>query len=332
MNKWRIGTIFVYFFIGIALIFEGFFGIISLVWFIIQVILLAIIAVSIRKIFSKNTQSWKVEILRSTKIVMVVIGIFISTFLTIFGYHTIVPGKISDIVLTNGEKTVHFLSMSHIATESFYDQKRQKLESDILSGSVFLLEGVASWSQESHETFNASLGFNLTSDLYTSFAKITGLVLQEQNRLFLSIEGKDIRNVDLSMDEIAAYLSGTTMPSFSPTETVVDMNETFAIFEAMNPREQLLTRFVLRAFLNWSLKNTDSLEVSLMAGDKKHLFDIILNTRNNRVVDAILNSDKTSFVVVYGALHFPGILEWLKRQDSRWHITTYESFAPYRGE
>lgn len=57
------------------------------------------------------------------------IGFFLSIFLVFTSYHTFVPGKLSDITVSNGKQTVVFLQMSHIATPEFYQEKQKKLQS-----------------------------------------------------------------------------------------------------------------------------------------------------------------------------------------------------------
>jgi hypothetical protein len=42
------------------------------------------------------------------------------------------------------------------------------------------------------------------------------------------------------------------------------MTEVLDTFDIMTNQEKIFARFVLRAFFNWSLKNTDTLEASLM--------------------------------------------------------------------
>lgn len=57
------------------------------------------------------------------------LGFLTVLFLGFITYQNMVPGKLSDIVLTRSGQTVHFLQMSHIADVSFYEEKRQKIES-----------------------------------------------------------------------------------------------------------------------------------------------------------------------------------------------------------
>jgi hypothetical protein len=316
-------------FAAIAILFEGFFWILPLVGFILQIILIATCVYLIKKVFTKNLGEWKYEIFRTSKNLCIFLGVCISIFLWFLTYHTLFPGYVSDIVISNGVKKVHFLSMSHIATEWFYQDKKSKIEMLNRSWSIFYVEWVAPGSEASHEAFNTALGIDLTNDLYATVARITWLTLQVNDNLLTWVDADRIRNVDMNMDEIALSLSGST-PTLS-WSTAIDMTEVLDTFDIMTNQEKIFARFVLRAFFNWSLKNTDTLEASLMWSNSP-LFDIILTERNKRVIDTITASWEKESVLIYWALHFPWILNWLKEVDPKWSIESFESVAPYSAE
>lgn len=48
------------------------------------------------------------------------------------------------------------------------------------------------------------------------------------------------------------------------------------------------------------------------------VMDIVVNQRNNHLARAITASPSQKIYIHYGALHFPGTLEELRKTDPRW--------------
>jgi hypothetical protein len=125
-----IKKILAYTFAIIALVFEGFFGIIPFVSFLIQVILIACGVYLLVSLFRrKGIHSWKTTITRYILSILTTVGFFTSIFLVWITYHNQIPGVISDITLTNSGQTVVFLEMSHIATPEFFTEKQKTIQS-----------------------------------------------------------------------------------------------------------------------------------------------------------------------------------------------------------
>lgn len=323
-----IKSIAIYFFAGVSLIFEFYFGILSWVWFVVNVILLALIITSLFRIFPKNRWVPFSETLRSSAFgILATLGFFFSLFFLFTGYYTVFPGKISDIIISNGKQKIVFLSMSHIATADFYIQKRERILTLASNPYVFLIEWVKSGTDESHARFNESLGMQFDKELYPMLASVAGLEVQSGWMLFSWILDERLKNIDMTMDEIASLIQ-----TWSITPLIeswwLDLESQLGLIWDLSFQEQQFIRYIFRAFLNWSIVNMSDVEKLALAHENK-LFDIILGKRNQKIIDYIIANPDQNVVVVYGALHFSGIFEALALHDKNWKISTYSSYTPY---
>lgn len=61
----------------------------------------------------------------------------------------------------------------------------------------------------------------------------------------------------------------------------------------------------------------------------KKMMSVILHRRNEPIVEYIQKNSQKNIAIVYGALHFDGILSRLRQYDPSWKITSLEVFTPY---
>lgn len=111
------------------------------------------------------------------------------------------PAKLPLYTLSNGEKTLKFQTMSHIASQKFYMQVHNTILLEKKQGFVLFYEGVREGSPENQKDFDAALGIKFDSTLYENFSKLYGVVAQD-NTLFLGLENTKDYNVDISLDEV----------------------------------------------------------------------------------------------------------------------------------
>ena len=150
--------ILAYIFAAIALIFEGFFGIIPLVSFILQVILLAFALFFLIWIFRPNKRgNWQKLIQQYILTMTATIGFFTTFFLSFVGYQYLVPGIVSDITLSHSGQQVVFVQMSHIASPEFYQDKKETIRALAGSGYTIIVEGVRPGTPENQALFVQSL-------------------------------------------------------------------------------------------------------------------------------------------------------------------------------
>lgn len=129
------------FFALVTIVFELYFGIVSLISFFIQVILIASISsIFVYYVFSKRDKTY-IQLLRQGVFgILSVIGIFVSLFLTFVAYHTLTPAPISNITLSDGSGSVVYVSMSHIATPEFFAQQHTRVQQLADDGYTILVE------------------------------------------------------------------------------------------------------------------------------------------------------------------------------------------------
>jgi hypothetical protein len=314
----------IYFFAILTLVFEWYFGVITLVSFIIQVILIAVVTAFILRIIFRNKELLQNQIFRLARNITAFFGVFLFCILGFLSYHTVFPGHTADIIISDGTKKVHFLSMSHIATENFYQDKKESIKSLAASGSMFLIEWVWPGSKESSKIVENAIGFPL--DMYHSLAEIARLSLQDTSNLLEGIPVDRIENTDISLDEMAKMLSGETTPV--PSWSLDSLDSLRARGEELTWAEQQFFAWIFRAFGNWSLKNIPSLEKTLLE-ERWYLMDVIIRERNNRVIERIITGDETHITVIYGALHFEWIYNGLRSRDQNWKIESFTSKTPY---
>ena len=61
----------------------------------------------------------------------------------------------------------------------------------------------------------------------------------------------------------------------------------------------------------------------------QEIMDVILHERNKVISEKIQTSSDKKIIAFYGALHFNGIFEELKKRDIRWKVLQIENCYPY---
>lgn len=113
------------------------------------------------------------------------------------------PAKLPEYTISNGEKTVRFRGMAHIASEKFYAGVKEDIANARKDGYVLFYEGVKPGTPENAKKFDALMGFKFDKKLYDSMSKLYGLVPQKQDEIAGTPDPRD-KNVDVSIDDIVA--------------------------------------------------------------------------------------------------------------------------------
>ncbi|MDD5213008.1 MAG: hypothetical protein PHG82_01085 [Candidatus Gracilibacteria bacterium] len=244
--------------------------------------------------------------------------IIIFSILGGFAYYQnkISPAMMPIYEISNGDKTVVFHSMSHIASPEFYTETKKYVENLEKSGYLLFYEGVKPGTKESSLKFDKALGVKFDKDLYKNMSKLYGLVNQD-NSIFVSSGAK---NVDLSMDEIIALYD--KIPSQNRlSQEVVDVNPLInATLDSLNPKELEILRFLNKAIINTIIKNGDIQDAMSQGLGNKALMDTIFGKRNDNLAASIIEEKQKKIVITYGLLHFKGVLELLQKNDANWKI------------
>lgn len=121
------------------------------------------------------------------------------------------PAKLGIYSIGNGDKTVEFHSMAHIASDRFYSDTQAWVKAKKSQGYTLFFEGVRPGSEINEAKFDALLGFSFTPDLYKEFSKLYGL-RQQDNHDFLGFSGAEDKNVDISIDDIISLYEAKNGP------------------------------------------------------------------------------------------------------------------------
>jgi hypothetical protein len=316
-----------YLFVAISLIFEGFFGVASLVGFVWQVILLSLASLFLVWIIRRKSLSeWKNMLYRYSIMTMSIFGFLTTVSLGFFQYQHSFPGVISDITLSHSWQQVIFIQMSHIATPEFYQSKHKIIQTLAQSGYTILTEWVRPGTPENQKKFDQALGFTLTHDLYGEVASLIGLQSQDNRTLYAGISTGSLRSVDLSIDDIVWFLGTGSLSASGSSLDISSLSGTIAL---LTPRERTWLSWVARWVLSYSLKYSSDMIQDITPTDPT-LWTSIIDRRNDAIVDYIRNHPTENIVIVYGALHFNWVYGALQKIDPNWKIVDIKNQSPYQ--
>ena len=108
-----------------------------------------------------------------------IIGALLGVF---FAYHNdINPATAPLYTLSNGEQIVEFQTMSHLASQEFYNDVVLNIFRAKKRDFILFYEGVAPGSEENQARFNEALGIDFSPGLYEELSKLYGMVPQDNN-------------------------------------------------------------------------------------------------------------------------------------------------------
>ncbi len=311
-------------------------GIIGLIVWVMEMIILAFFVAATIYIFQRKKESYRLIVQRSFLIFWMIIGGFSSIILCFSIYHNSFPWALGKITLSDGNNTIVFYQMSHIATQDFYKDVESGITELSSSGFVIYAEGVRPWTPENHEKFNKLLGIKFWTGTYDVISGMIWLTAQDDT-LFSWVPSTSLVNVDISIDDIV-NLVGTWALSLNQ-DSPVDIEAELSAFKWI--QASWLLEYIFRGILNFSIKWSttggstllvDTLDSSKLmpSGIQEGLMDTIVWKRNSYIVDYYMKHSPKKSVFVYGALHFPGIFDLLKKHNPNWHIESVEPIYPYR--
>jgi len=243
-------------------------------------------------------------------------------------YHNIIaPAKFQLYTLSNGEKTIQFQTMSHIASEEFYERVQRNIIRSKNNDYVLYFEWVQAGTSENIEAFNKALWIEFEAGIYENFSKLYGVVAQNNDDFLGLINNKDY-NIDMSIDEIMEiYNSYTKNDNKNEDREVFNMNEeVIKTLASLKPKELQILRFINQSFLNFIMKNEAFRNTIIETVGNTNLFSVILDDRNIHIVEQIYTRDDEKIFILYGLMHFDWILKLLQAKDPRWKIQEVQEF------
>ncbi len=187
------------------------------------------------------------------------------------------------------------------------------------------------------KALDQALGIQFDRDTYAQLAGMIGMVEQDYDELFAGSSGSSDqrRNVDMDLDslmqkyaEINIQTGVVSSGSIMSSREVIDIGSSFSGV-TMNPREEIVVRYIVSGFLNLMIGSQDQMMDQLGDEQTRRLFSVLLDERNIHIAKSINNGKETRLYALYGALHFDGVYRELQRLDPRWRIVSSEPIRPY---
>lgn len=262
-------------------------------------------------------------------VIFITLGILAS-----FWYYQLIykPLIIEQITISNWDKTLVFQKMIHIAKSDYYKSIVQEIKQYKQDGYVYYFEWVKWWTQESENSFNKALWIEFDKDLYGNLSKLYDLMPQD-NSIFLNIINDKDYNIDMNIDtiiseyELLKQEQNITKEYSSP----IDINkEIINSLSQISDRQLKVLQLINLTFLTTLTKNEEFLESIQNKFWNQLLFQVILDGRNQVIVDSIIESEDKNIFATYWALHFKWVLEWLQEQDKNWKVISTKSFFPFQ--
>ncbi len=243
------------------------------------------------------------------------------------------PSRMATYTITNWDKIIVFQTMSHIWTSGFYNKVKENIKKLKENWYVLYFEWVRPGSEENHEAFNKALWLQLDKDTYSNMSKLYWLESQN-NEIFLNqVNDKDY-NIDVSIDDIIQEYKKLKIKNNVENRTYnepLDANKLIVEeLSKLNEKEKIILRYINKSFVNMIVKSENLQTLIQNEFANKELFDVILNKRNEVVAKKIISSEDKKIVMTYWMLHFNWILNILKENDIRWHITKIDYLYPLK--
>nr|MDD3720028.1 hypothetical protein [Candidatus Gracilibacteria bacterium] len=311
-------------------------GIIGIIETTISLILYCILFFFIYSLWEKFRKREPLNFVEFGKKFIYKICLFIYTIaFIIWGFafynNSINPATMPQFTISNGQKTVVFQAMSHIARPDFYKQVEQEIRDFKTSSGVLFYEGVKEGTKESNDKFDQALGVNFTPDLYKNMSRLYGVTFQDNSKLLGLVNNLDF-NVDLTLDEVVKIyeekVKNNGTKNVNNQEVINASDEIIAQLSTLNDRELKILVYINQAILNLIIKNDKEMKKLLENFGNPDLLDVILDERNKNLADNIEKSEYNKIFITYGLLHFEGVLKLLQESDSKWKIISTKELYP----
>lgn len=237
--------------------------------------------------------------------------------------------------LTDGKKVVQFQGMQHVGSEGFYKSVVYDLREALDQGYKLYYEGVQSVEgrKDLDEWFNsfATGGFGDLSGFYKMLADGCGLSFQLD--YFKGLTGDIPVHPDRHLVADVSYLDlktewdrlMATDPAFAKEaraatggragggDDSATIRKLLGIWTAATPDQKRMMGFACRGFFSWSFSQPPE------HGWKDKL---ILDYRNKRLVERIVQEPARKIWVTYGAHHLTGVIADLQAVDPAWKLVS----------
>lgn len=242
--------------------------------------------------------------------ILIISVVYISIFLS-------TPLKMKEYTLTNGQQTIVFQEMVHIGETDFYKQVEENLKHYRLDGYIYAYEQVRISNMEEAKELTELTGLGI--DTYGIISEQLGL--DNQKNHMGHITENDI-NADMSAGDLIVLMKNYKNENPHVEEMSVDIEDSLKSLKEAGS----MTKSIVKGTMRGMLKIASKGEVNMGEG---LLQDVILKERDQKMFDIISNIEANKIVVHYGALHFKGFFERLKKADSNWKIVNEKEIKAF---
>jgi len=198
--------------------------------------------------------------------------------------------------ITDGDKIVAYIAMVHLNKKEFFDNAKSTVDSLRKQGYSIFYESVK---------MSAETDTLVQDTVYRKFRKIGGIHLTSYD----NVDNKSIKKYQLN-GLIAQTQDNTGVNSMTDIRADIPLDSIIKLFE-LDKGKILLSDCDYKTPLN------DKYNCSSVS---KNIRDyLMLSIRNRVLADKIQSDNHSKIAVIYGLLHYKGVLEELQKRNSEWH-------------
>lgn len=274
------------------------------------------------KINLKNSDELKFQIKRFFIQLIKITWILIWLILSFWIYQNYLnPTEMIQYTMTNGDKTLKFQSMAHIASNHFYDSVKKDIKENKNDWYVLYFEWVRPWTEENQEKFNNLMWIQFSKETYEQL-KILYWLTNQVNSEFLNIVNDKDYNIDVDFDTIIKDYEKKYWPVIidenkKPIEISWTVEQMTKELSYMLPAIQ----FYNKALINFTTKHQGLRKKLVEMMNKKDFFDIIIVNRSDYLAEEVMKKTDKEIFVIYWMEHFDSFYKKLKELDPKWEIT-----------
>jgi hypothetical protein len=259
----------------------------------------------------KFLKKHKTKIFKTMLSILFCYGLLVLIFICISSS----PIKMPKYTLSNGKQEIVFQTMIHIAKPQFYNRTIRDVRKQKLRDYRYLYE-LVKFTEEGHlERFKEYSSVDPSFQLLISDA----LGLTHQKDFLEHLEEEDT-NADIDSTELLRLIESDDKFKFSPVLNSESIKE-FKLKLLSLSTETDFNKNIFERTMKFSfhlIMNFPSIVKS-----KSPIFDdIILDSRNKKLLSYIVADKKSNFIINYGYMHFDGFFEELKKVDPKWKIVS----------
>lgn len=246
--------------------------------------------------------------------------IFLAVVL-LFSLALFMPLKMTRYTLTDGQHTIVFQTMIHIANKEFYDNVERDAKMYTDDGYVFLYEGIKSGKIDIHNTADVPT-FDIASYAF-------GLDSQATNNYFSTIRTlHNSYNADVDTDWLLAHYKQSGV-KVGPGETSLSKEDLQKTKDAITAHRGLFKNIGLPFIRLMARCDTIQEYYHEYFGHQSPMMEVILIERNKVLYDDTLHTGSDKIYINYGSAHFENFYDLLKSHNSKWHIVEEKTYTAF---